>query len=134
MNPDQEKVFEAAKHGTLNQLAPKLLTQENLTIKNSDGETPFHLAAKYSHLNQLPEEFRAAAKNIRQISNLTANTMTNLLRKVPTKKSLEIIIQCSNNQSDKDFFQKGLDTLKKMETSRQKLSDAIAEISNPQIS
>ena len=56
MNPDQEKVFEAAKHGTLNQLAPKLLTQENLTIKAANEETPFHWAAKYSHLDQIPRE------------------------------------------------------------------------------
>jgi len=200
MNPDQEKVFEAAKHGTLNQLAPKLLTQENLTIKkynegtpfhwtaysgaldqiprelltqenltikNGDedtplhnaayagdldkiprefltqenltikdryGSTPFHNAAYKGDLNKIPEQFRPAAKNIGQISDLTSGTMTNLLRKVPTKESLEILIQCSHNQYEKDFLQKGLNTLKKMEASRQKLSDAITEISNPQIS
>ena len=134
MNPDLEKIFEAAKNGTLNQLAPKLLTQENLTIKNSYGENPLHEAAQKGHLDQIPEEFRPAAKNIRQISDLTSGTMTNLLRKVPTKESLEVLMEYSDSQSDKDFFQKGLDTLKKMEASRQKLSDAIAEISNPQIS
>ena len=200
MNSEQKKVFEAAKNGTLNQLAPKLLTQENLTIKDVNGKTPFHWAsysgalekiprefltqenltiknsygwnpfhsAAYSghldqipeellttenltiknysgwtplhnaaangHLDQIPEEFRPAAKKIGQISDLTADTMTNLLRKVPTKESLEVLMEYSDSQSEKDFFQKGLDTLKKMEASRQKLSDAITEISNPQIS
>jgi len=167
MNYEQKKVFEAAENGTLNQLAPKLLTQENLTIKDDSGWNPFHWAAYSgaldqiprelltqenltmkdkkgwtplhwaswkSHLNKIPEEFRPAAKNIRQISDLTSDTMTNLLRKVPTKESLEILMEYSDNQREKDFFQKGLDTLKKMEASRQKLSDAIAEISNPQIS
>ena len=167
MNPDLEKIFEAAKNGTLNQLAPKLLTQENLTIKNGDEDTPLHNAALFGHLDQIPrefltqenltiknkygdaplhkaaysghldqipEEFHPAAKNIGQISDLTADTMTNLLRKVPTKESLQVLMEYSDSQSDKDFFQKGLDTLKKMESSRQKLSDAIAEISNPQIS
>jgi hypothetical protein len=43
-------------------------------------------------------------------------------------------MEYSDNQKDKDFLQKGLDALKKMEASRQKLSDAIAEISNPKIS
>ena len=124
----------AAQYGQLDQIPKELITQENLTIKNKNGWTPFHWAARYGHLDQIPEEFIPAAKNIGQISDLTADTMTNLLRKVPTKESLEVLMEYSESQSDKDFFQKGLDTLKKMESSRQKLSDAIAEISNPQIS
>jgi len=125
----------AAKKGHLDQIPQELLTQENLTIENEeDGGTPLHNAAENGHIDQIPEEFRPAAKNIGQISDLTADTMTNLLRKVPTKESLEVLMEYSESQSDKDFFQKGLDTLKKMESSRQKLSDAIAEISNPQIS
>ena len=127
-------LHEAAWYGHLDQIPKELLTQENLTIKNNNGDTPLYWAAENGHLDQIPEEFRPAVKNIGQISDLTSGTMTNLLRKVPNKESLEILIQCSNNQRDKDFFQKGIDALKKMEASRQKLSDAITEISNQQIS
>jgi len=180
MNSEQKKVFEAAKHGDLDKIPKEFLTQENLTIKASDGGTPFQWAAYSGALDQIPRElltqenltrkngfgwtpFHFAAKNgaLDQIprelltqenltiknkygstplhyaaysGDLTAGTITNLLRKFPTKESLEILIEYSDNQRDKDFLQKGLDALKKMEASRQKLSDAIAEISNPQIS
>lgn len=48
-----ELLCAAARNGTLNQF-PHLLTQENLTLRDDEGNTPIHEAACHGHLGQIP--------------------------------------------------------------------------------
>ena len=110
MNSEQKKVFVASRDGTLNQIPRELLTQENLTIKNGEGETPLFLAAENQNLP-------SAAK----------------LTKLLTKETTKALLQTDQRPKIIKALKKALELQNRLETSRQKLSDAIAEISNPQI-
>jgi ankyrin repeat protein len=44
-----------AKESKLDTIDPSLLTQENLTLKDKNGVTPLHYAARHKNLNQIPQ-------------------------------------------------------------------------------
>ena len=66
-----ELLCEAAQNGTLTHY-PHLLTAQNLTLKNEDGNTPIHEAAYHGHLDQIPPPL-LTQENIR-IENESYNT------------------------------------------------------------
>ena len=111
MNSDQKKVFEAAENGTLNQIPREFLTTENLTIKNGEGETPLFRAAQNQNLP-------SAAK----------------LAKLLTKETTKALLQTDQRPKIIEALKKTLELQNRLETSHQKLSDAIAEIYDPKIS